>query len=294
MPNLKELKNKQTTLRSTQKITSAMKLVASSKYHRSSKDFARHQRGFIEFQNTMSRLVSHEDLVHHPWIEHGHTPPQPSHLVIVITSSRGLCGGFNNTLLRHLQGFVDKHQQKNHRFFFLCVGTKGYDFLRSTYPSLAIAHAPYEKKGGQHSPFYAQSLAGHVMAWLAKGLFHTSSLCYHQFHSILSQQPLIETFFPFNCKPHPQGSLWQQRLYRYEPSPLDLFEALTPCFMASYLYHSLLSSFVSEQATRMTAMDNATRNTKDMIEALEITYNRTRQAYITKELVEIISGAQAL
>ncbi len=298
MPNLKDLKIRIASVRSTQKITSAMKMMAATKL-RQAQSSAEAGRPFAERMERVlgSLAASLPTLEGAPQLLAG-TGRYDTHLLIVFTADRGLCGGFNSSIVRETRRRIIKLQSEGKTVKLLCVGRKGRDQLRRVYGELIVDTLEHVSRNGADYGV-AQSLANRLVVMYGAGEFDVCSVIYNQFKSAISQDVTVRQVVPF---PVPEAAAAdtkdedaaQKAMYIMEPSEEEILADLLPRNIAVQIFRSLLESFASEQGARMTAMDNATRNAGDMIDHLTLTYNRTRQSMITNELIEIISGAEAL
>lgn len=303
MPSLKEYRVRIDSVKSTRKITSAMKMVAASKLKRAQEQ-AEASRPYAERMARMleSLAVAAKASGNAPKLMAG-TGSDKKHLFIVVTADRGLCGGFNGGLVRELRRSVRALLAEGKEVSFLTVGRKGRDLLKRDYPNLIVGQ--FESGGNKRIPFgMADEIANAVLARFEAGQADVVTLFYNRFKSVISQIPTAQQMIPFTppeTKPV-EGSSSEavaqnkgaQAVYEFEPSEEKILAELLPINLAMQVYKSLLESAAGEQGARMSAMDNATRNAGDMIKKLTLTYNRARQAYITKELIEIISGAEAI
>jgi F-type H+-transporting ATPase subunit gamma len=298
MPSLKDLKNRITSVKSTQKITSAMKMVAAAKLRRAQEQ-AEAARPFAERMERVvgSLTASMAGQEGAPAMLAG-TGRDHTHLLVVVTSDRGLCGAFNSSIVRAARRTIRDLQGQGKEVKLLCVGRKGRDQLRRDYGKLivgAIEDVSKPRLGFDA----ADAIARRLTAMFEAGEFDVGSVLYNKFKSVISQIVTLQQLIPFAApEGSAQGPVGQAAaggtFYEAEPDESEILEALLPRNLAVQVYRALLESAAGEQGARMSAMDNATRNAGDMINKLTITYNRTRQAYITKELIEIISGAEAL
>jgi len=295
MPSLKDLRNRIASVKATQKITSAMKLVAASKLRRAQEQ-AEAGRPYAE---RMARMLSSlaagvDGGGEGPRLMTG-TGKEDVHLLLVVTSDRGLCGAFNATIFREVRRQIQRLQTEGKQVKLLTVGRKGRDLLRREYASLIVQS--WEDVGRRRLSFSeAQTIAERLLALFDAGEFDVASIVYNRFKSAISQIVTVQQIIPFaipEVQPVDNASELKA-LYEFEPNEEEILADLLPRNMSIQVYRSLLESAASEQGARMTAMDNATRNAGDMIGRLTLTYNRTRQANITKELIEIISGAEAV
>lgn len=213
------------------------------------------------------------------------------HMVIVATSDRGLCGGFNSSIIKASKKHIESLLRKNKKVKILCVGKKGYDVLKGQYGSHIIKKIDgIGRKGIKF--IEASEIAEIVLQLFEKGEFDVCSIIFNKFKSAISQILTQQQLVPLSIEEEANDN--ESVPYEYEPSEEEILEQLLPKNIAIQIYYSLLENNASEQGARMSAMDSATRNSGEMIKKLNLVYNRTRQAYITKELIEIISGADAL
>lgn len=297
MPNLKDLKLRIDSVKSTQKITSAMKMVAASKLRRAQEQ-AEAARPFAERMGRMlsSLAVNVQGGGEGPKLMTG-TGSDQVQLLVVISSDRGLCGAFNGSIVRETRRQIQRLQAEGKTVKLLTVGRKARDQLRRDYASLIVES--YEDVGRRKLSFAdADRIAKKVLEMYDAGEYDVCSVVYNQFKSAISQVVTLQQIVPFavpETAAAVEGAAAEAKpVYEFEPDEEQILAELLPRNLAIQIYRSLLESAASEQGARMTAMDNATRNAGDMINRLTITYNRTRQAYITKELIEIISGAEAI
>jgi F-type H+-transporting ATPase subunit gamma len=297
MANLKELRVRIRSVKSTQKITSAMKMVAASKLRRAQVD-AEAARPFSE---RMARMLgeltaSLPTMDGAPKLLSG-SGKDETDLLIVVTADRGLCGGFNGNIVRaaRLKVTALKGEGKNVKIF--CVGRKGRDGLRRFFGDMIIDTMENVSRNGAKYEI-AREIADRVEAMFEAGEFDVCTTIFNRFKSAISQEVTVQQLVPFLVpEAAPDAAPVDaalKALYILEPSEEEVLGALLSRNLAVQMFRSMLESYASEQGARMSAMDNATRNAGDMIDDLTMTYNRTRQAQITKELIEIISGAEAL
>ncbi len=296
MPSLKDLKVRINSVKSTQKITKAMKMVAASKLRRA-QEAAEAARPYAErMEKVLAGLGSAvKDQPGASPLLAG-TGSDDVELVIVASSERGLCGGFNTNIVKGARQHISERVAAGKTVKILCIGKKGFGLLRREYGDLIIDTK--DMSGVKKLGFAdAAPIAQEVLGMFERGEFDVATLFYAKFQSALVQvntkQQLIPAPIPEAANDDDSDDL-AGAIYEYEPSEEAILEDLLPRNVAIQLYRGLLENAASEQGSRMTAMDNATRNAGDMIDSLSITYNRTRQANITKELIEIISGAEAL
>ncbi|KAJ55124.1 ATP synthase subunit gamma [Actibacterium mucosum KCTC 23349] len=290
MPNLKDLKNRIASVKSTRKITKAMQMVAAAKLRRA-QDAAEAGRPYAERMNAvlggLAASVGGSDSA--PKLLSG-TGSDQVQLLVVMTAERGLCGGFNSTIVRLARTKVEELQAAGKTVKILTVGKKGREQLKRDYEDLFVGHVDLsEVKNVGYAN--AHGIAADVLSRFDAGEFDVATIFYNRFQSVISQIPTAQQIIPaaFEAEGDEGGTL-----YDYEPSEEDILADLLPRGVATQIFAALLENGASEQGARMSAMDNATRNAGDMIDKLTIQYNRSRQAVITNELIEIISGAEAL
>ena len=297
MANLKDLRIRIASVKSTQKITSAMKMVAASKLRRA--QVAAEQAR--PYANRMERMLgaltaSLPTLDGAPKLLAG-TGADAVHLLVVMTADRGLCGGFNSSIVRESRRRIAQLQGEGKTVKLLCVGRKGREGLKRDYGDLIVDSLENIAKAGvEFAPM--NNLATRLREMFDGGEFDVCSLIFNRFKSVISQELTVQQLIPFpppevvegEEKPADDGP---KALYIMEPSEEGILDELLPRNLAVQVFRGMLESFASEQGARMSSMDNATRNAGDMIDKLTLKYNRTRQAVITSELIEIISGAEA-
>jgi F-type H+-transporting ATPase subunit gamma len=289
MPNLKDLKNRIASVKSTRKITKAMQMVAAAKLRRA-QDAAEASRPYTERFNAVlaSLAASVGDSETAPRLLSG-TGSDATQLLIVMTSERGLCGGFNANIAKLARARAGKLRGEGKTVKILTVGKKGRDALRRDLGDLFVGHVDMSdvKRVGYGD---AAGIAQDVLKRFDEGEFDVATIFYAKFESVIAQKPTAQQIIPFEV---PEGAE-AGSLYDYEPGEEAILADLLPRGVATAIFSALLENGASEQGARMSAMDNATRNAGDMIDRLTIEYNRSRQAVITNELIEIISGAEAL
>lgn len=291
MPSLKSLKNRIKSIRSTQKITKAMKMVAASKLKRA-RERAENSSQYGEYlASLVNKIVStldKEAMKQIPML-YG-TGKKAVNLMIVITSNRGLCGAFNQNAVKFARRIIEEYEANQQQVKMICVGKKGYDLLKKKHGHLIIAH--YDNIAVKGVKFEeAHGIAEKILELFEQKEFDTCTIIYNKFKSVISQVPSSKTIIPLSEDSYDNADV---SACEYEPEEEEILKHLLPKNFVIQIYRSLLESNAGEQGARMTAMDNATRNSGDMIKKLNLVYNRTRQAYITKELIEIISGAEAV
>ncbi|MEO1397737.1 MAG: F0F1 ATP synthase subunit gamma [Pseudomonadota bacterium] len=291
MASLKELRNRIASVKATQKITKAMQMVAAAKLRRaqSAAEAARpySQRMDAVMANIAAAIGEAEDA---PKLLAG-TGKDQVHLLIVATAERGLCGGFNSSIARLARDKARELMAAGKDVKILPVGKKGADVLRSEFEAIMMPIVDLrDVKYVGYSNAY--DIARQVLGQFSAGDFDVATLFYSEFQSVISQVPTAQQIIPPQIPEVETDST--STLYDYEPDETEILNDLLPRNVAVQVFRALLENAASEQGARMSAMDNATRNAGEMIDALTLSYNRQRQAQITKELIEIISGAEAL
>ncbi|HSI38991.1 MAG TPA: F0F1 ATP synthase subunit gamma [Xanthobacteraceae bacterium] len=292
MASLKDLRNRIASVKATQKITKAMQMVAAAKLRRAqtaaeaARPYAQHMESVLG--NIAASLVPGPDV---PALLSG-TGKDDVHLLVVLTAERGLCGAFNSSIVRlaRERAYALMAQGKTVKIF--CVGRKGYDPLRRLFEKQIVELV--ELRANKGATFAdARAVAEKIAAMFNAGEFDVATQFFSRFHSVISQVPTAQQIVPASFPATPAGE-GASAAYEYEPSEEEILADLLPRNLATQIFKAMLENGASEQGARMSAMDNATRNAGDMIKKQTLTYNRTRQAMITKELIEIISGAEAL
>lgn len=301
MPNLKDLRVRISSVKSTQKITAAMKMVAAAKLRRAqeqaeaSRPYAeRMQRMLASLAEGASRREGAPKLL-------AGTGDDKVHLLVVGTADRGLCGGFNSNIVREARRAIEALQEEGKTVKILCIGRKGRDQLRRLYGNAILGTIEDVTKPRPRFDT-AEEIAARVLKMFEAGEFDVCTLFFARFKSAITQivtrQQLIP-FAPSDGESAPgtaaaEKASGDSAVYDYEPDEQEILADLLPRNLAVQIFRAILENNASENGARMTAMDNATRNAGDMIDSLTMTYNRTRQAVITSELIEIISGAEAV
>lgn len=292
MASLKDMRVRLASTKATQKITKAMQMVAASKLRRA-QAAAEAARPFAErMDRVLSNIASTvTDLESAPKLLAG-TGKDQVHLLVVCTGERGLCGPFNSAIVRLAREKANALLSEGKTVKIFCVGRKGYEQLRRNYEKNIVEHL--DLRGVRNLQFEnAQAIAEKIIALYDQGAFDIATLFYSKFKSVIAQVPTASQIIP-PVFPEKNGNAQAEAAYEYEPDELDILGELLPRNLAVQVFRALLENNASFYGAQMTAMDNATRNAGDMIRKQTITYNRTRQAMITKELIEIISGAEAL
>jgi len=301
MPSLKDMRNRIASTKATQKITKAMQMVAASKLRRA-QAAAEVARPYAERMEVVlgniaagvAGLDSAPKLL-------GGTGGDKVHLLVVCTAERGLCGAFNSSIVRLARERANALMAEGKEVKFLCVGRKGHDQLRRQYERQIVE--TIELRGVRQIGFeQAQMIADKILDLFDSGAFDVCTLFFSRFKSVISQIPTAQQIIPAVVEQPagdadaaaPHAAQAAQASYEYEPDEEDILAELLPRYVATQVFRALLENAASEQGARMSAMDNATRNAGEMIRKQTLTYNRTRQAMITKELIEIISGAEAV
>jgi F-type H+-transporting ATPase subunit gamma len=295
MPSLKELRNRIASVKATQKITKAMQMVAAAKLRRAqmAAEAARPYATRMEtvLANLATALAGRED---GPPLMIG-TGNDAVHLLVVCTAERGLCGAFNSAIVRLAREHINRLLADGKQVRILCVGRKGFDQLKRLYAPLIIDTIDF--RGVRQLSFeHAEKVSARVRELFAQGAFDVATLFFSRFKSVISQIPTAQQLIPATipAEAPSQEAALNGAVYEYEPDEAEILADLLPLNITVQIFKALLENAASEQGARMSAMDNATRNAGDMIDKLSLNYNRTRQAMITKELIEIISGAEAL
>jgi F-type H+-transporting ATPase subunit gamma len=295
MPSLKDLKNRISSVKSTRKITSAMKMVAGSKLRRA-QDRAESARPYsLRMDRMLTSLARSlaEAEAPLPRLLAG-TGKDEEILLLVLTADRGLCGAFNSSVIREARRVIRQHESEGKKVSLICVGRKGRDLLRRDHASKIVFSV--EDMGRKGISFEeAANLNDKILAMYNEGKFDVCHIVYNRFKSVISQVVTVKQLIPFALEKEREEDKHDNLFaMKFEPDQKSILEALLPRALAVAFYGSLLESVAGEQGARMTSMDNATRNAGEMINKLTLNYNRSRQAYITKELIEIISGAEAV
>ena len=292
MPSLDDLKKRISSVKSTQKITKAMKMVAAAKLRRA-QESAEKGRPFSEKMNNIILNLSSSisDKENAPKFLIG-TGKDDIHLCVVITADRGLCGGFNTNICKKAKNDFEKIIKQGKTLKIFTVGSKGYDQLKRTYGSYIIENLNF--KGFKKITYKdAEEIGKKIIKLFNENQFDVCKIYYNKFKNVITQIPQAQQIIPVEkIKQEEEKKL--ENFYEFEPEENEILNDLLPRNISTQIFKAILENAASEQGSRMTAMDNATRNAGDLVEKLTITYNRSRQAAITKELIEIISGAESL
>ena len=295
MPSLKDLKNRIDSVKSTQKITKAMQMVAAAKLRRA-QEAAEAARPYAErMGKVLAALGAVYDGQENAPVLLGGTGKDQVHLLVVATGERGLAGGFNSSIARLARDHAQKLISQGKTVKILTVGRKGHDILRRQYPELIVDTFNF-RDIKQVGFTQAQLVADKVLSMFAAGEFDVATLYFAKFGSVISQVPTAQQIIPAKLdRVEGEGQAAAPAVpYEYEPSEEAIVEDLLPRNISVQILRALLENSASFYGAQMSAMDNATRNAGEMINKLQLSYNRQRQAQITKELIEIISGAEAL
>ncbi len=291
MANLKDLKNRISSVKSTRKITKAMQMVAAAKLRRA-QEAAEMSRPYTErFNAVIAKLAaSVGDAENAPRLLAG-TGADKVHLLVVMTAERGLCGGFNANIAKLAKVEATKLAAEGKTVKVITVGKKGRDAMKRDYGDLFIDHVDLSevKRVGYAD---AQAIAANVLERFDAEEFDVAKIFFSRFQNVVTQIPTMQQIIPADVGD--DDAVDTDSFYEFEPDETEILAELLPSGVATQIFSALLENGASEQGARMSAMDNATRNAGDMIDKLTIEYNRTRQAVITNELIEIISGAEAL
>lgn len=291
MASLDDLKKRITSVKSTQKITKAMKMVAAAKLKRA-QDSAEKGRPYSEKMNNiilnLSSGISDKETA--PKLLSGSGKEQV-HLCVVLTSDRGLCGGFNANIIKKAKSYFTKLNKEGKELKIITVGSKGNDQLKRVYGNKIIDNISF-KNSKNANYFDAEKVGKIIIEKFQKEEFDICTIFYNQFKNVITQIPQAQQIIPLNTKSDDQNN--SEDNYEFEPDEDEILSNLLPKNISTQIFKAMLENSASEQGARMSAMDNATRNAGEMVDKLTIEYNRSRQAAITKELIEIISGAESL
>ena len=291
MASLDDLKKRIASVKSTQKITKAMKMVAAAKL-RKAQESAEKGRPYSEKMNNvilnLSRGIS--DKENAPKLLSG-TGNDKVHLCVVMTSDRGLCGGFNSNIIKKAKSYFSKILSEGKELKIITVGSKGNDQLKRMYGDKIIENISF-KESKNANYFDADKVGKIVIDKFENSEFDICTIFYNQFKNVITQIPQAQQIIPLNSEDSEDNT--SEESYEFEPDEDEILSNLLPKNISTQIFKAMLENSASEQGSRMSAMDNATRNAGEMVDKLTIQYNRSRQAAITKELIEIISGAESL
>ena len=291
MASLDDLKKRIASVKSTQKITKAMKMVAAAKLRRA-QESAEKGRPYSEKMNNVILNLSSgiSDKENAPKLLSG-TGDDKVHLCVVMTSDRGLCGGFNSNIIKKAKSYFSKILSEGKELKIITVGSKGNDQLKRMYGDKIIENISF-KESKNANYFDADKVGKIVIDKFESSEFDICTIFYNQFKNVITQIPQAQQIIPLNSEDSEENS--SEESYEFEPDEDEILSNLLPKNISTQIFKAMLENSASEQGSRMSAMDNATRNAGEMVDKLTIQYNRSRQAAITKELIEIISGAESL
>ena len=291
MASLDDLKKRIVSVKSTQKITKAMKMVAAAKLKRAQEN-AEKGRPYSEKMNNIILNLSSgiSDKENAPKLLSG-TGEQKVHLCVVLTSDRGLCGGFNTNIIKKAKVYFEKISSEGKTLKIITVGSKGYDQLKRVYKDNIIEKISF-KDSKNVNYFDAEKVGKMIINNFQKKKFDVCTIFYNKFKNVITQIPQAQQIIPLKASESKGAS--SEDNYEFEPEEDEILNNLLPKNISTQIFKAMLENSASEQGSRMSAMDNATRNAGEMVDMLTIQYNRSRQAAITKELIEIISGAESL
>ena len=292
MPSLDDLKKRISSVKSTQKITKAMKMVAAAKL-RKAQENAEKGRPFSDKMNNiilnLSKSISDRSNASKFLVGTGN---DKIHLCVVITADRGLCGGFNTNICRKAKSYFEKILKEDKTLKIFTVGSKGYEQLKRNYGKYIVEKINY--KGYKKITYKeAEEIGKKIIQLFQNNKFDVCKIFYNKFKNVITQIPQEQQIIPIEDK-ESDKNVKDDNFYEFEPEENEILDDLLPRNISTQIFKAFLENGASEQGSRMTAMDNATRNAGDLVDKLTITYNRSRQAAITKELIEIISGAESL
>ena len=291
MASLDDLKKRIASVKSTQKITKAMKMVAAAKL-RKAQESAEKGRPYSEKMNNVILNLSSgiSDKENAPKLLSG-TGNNKVHLCVVMTSDRGLCGGFNSNIIKKAKSYFSKILSEGKELKIITVGSKGNDQLKRMYGDKIIENISF-KESKNANYFDADKVGKIVIDKFENSEFDICTIFYNQFKNVITQIPQAQQIIPLNSEDSEEKT--SEESYEFEPDEDEILSNLLPKNISTQIFKAMLENSASEQGSRMSAMDNATRNAGEMVDKLTIEYNRSRQAAITKELIEIISGAESL
>ena len=291
MASLDDLKKRITSVKSTRKITKAMKMVAAAKLKRAQEN-AEKGRPYSEKMNNIILNLSNgiSDKENAPKLLAG-TGQDKVHLCVVLTSDRGLCGGFNSNIIKKVKAYFSKMVSEGKNFKIITVGSKGDDQLKRQYNDKIVERISF-KDSKNVNFFDAEKVSKMIIESFQKNEFDVCTIFYNRFKNVITQIPQAQQIIPLKSSDTKKED--EKDNYEFEPEEDEILGNLLPKNISTQIFKAMLENSASEQGSRMSAMDNATRNAGEMVDKLTIQYNRSRQAAITKELIEIISGAESL
>ena len=291
MASLDDLKKRISSVKSTQKITKAMKMVAAAKL-RKAQESAEKGRPYSDKMNNiilnLSGSITDKENASKLLIGTGE---EKVYLCVVLTSDRGLCGGFNSNIIKKAKTYFNKIQAENKKLKIITVGSKGYDQLKRLYRENIIEKISF-KESKNANYFDAEKVGKIIIDRFEKKEFDVCTIFYNKFKNVITQIPQEQQIIPLKSQNENKDGTIDS--YEFEPEEDEILSNLLPKNISTQIFKAMLENSASEQGSRMSAMDNATRNAGEMVDKLTIEYNRSRQAAITKELIEIISGAESL
>jgi len=291
MASLDDLKKRIASVKSTQKITKAMKMVAAAKLRRAQESAERGRPYSEKMNNVILNLSSGiSDKDNAPKLLSG-TGNDKIHMCVVMTSDRGLCGGFNSNIIKKAKNYFAKLSEEGKELKIITVGSKGNDQLKRLYGDKIISNVSF-KESKYANYFDAEKIGKMVIEKFETEEFDICTIFYNQFKNVITQIPQAQQIIPLNIENSEENK--SEDSYEFEPDEDEILSNLLPKNISTQIFKAMLENSASEQGSRMSAMDNATRNAGEMVDKLTIEYNRSRQAAITKELIEIISGAESL
>ena len=293
MATLKDLRNRIKSVKSTQKITKAMKMVAAAKL-RKAQERAEKGRPYSDKMNSIISNLKNSitDINSAPRLLVGNGKDK-IHLCVVMTADRGLCGGFNTNICRKARTFFNEIIKAGKELKIITIGSKGNDQLKRVYGKYIIDKISF-KDLKQITINESDQVTTKIIEMFNNEQFDICTIFYNKFKSVISQEPQAQQIIPIESNEETSGNEQDKASYEYEPEEEEILENLLPKNISTQIFKAFLENAASEQGSRMSAMDNATRNAGELINKLTINYNRSRQAVITKELIEIISGAESL
>jgi len=293
MATLKDLRNRIKSVKSTQKITKAMKMVAAAKL-RKAQERAEKGRPYSDKMNSIISNLKNSitDINSAPKLLVGNGKDK-IHLCVVMTADRGLCGGFNTNICRKARTFFNEIIKAGKELKIITIGSKGNDQLKRVYGKYIIDKISF-KDLKQITINESDQVTSKIIEMFNNEQFDICTIFYNKFKSVISQEPQAQQIIPIESNEETSGNEQDKASYEYEPEEEEILENLLPKNISTQIFKAFLENAASEQGSRMSAMDNATRNAGELINKLTINYNRSRQAVITKELIEIISGAESL
>ncbi|OGQ79428.1 MAG: ATP synthase F1 subunit gamma [Deltaproteobacteria bacterium RIFOXYA12_FULL_58_15] len=289
MPSLRDIRNRIRSVKSTQKITRAMKLVAAAKLRRAQENILAARPYALEIGGLLHRVATRaqgeDGKVPHPLLD----VREPKRvLLVVMTSDRGMCGGFNSNILRRAERFIHEHEDRFEKMEVASIGKKGREYFRKRgVATVRDFPGVFDDLTFRRATEIAEGMAEEYV----KGEFDAVFLLYNEFKSAMSQRVTVESMLPIVHDELPAG---EDIDYIYEPGQVEVLNQLAPRYVAIEVWRALLESNASEHGARMTAMENATKNAKELIDGLTMQFNRARQAAITKDLMDIVGGSEAL